>query len=212
MLPRDASQSFRIVCPRLFASEERPHTDCGFSTGLRAERPVCAPLPRQPVSWRALPSAANINPYPRRALWGPNGPKMYCAATDQQSAQVRVTSFGYAQLWIALSALIAPRTQAGVGAHIAHIFKTLWIFDLQNKIERSQHSYSRDLLQPKRLRIFCSGHNVDLTLEHVNARAQLGQRLHAWVNHLRHPFGQSLHGHLMKTFARRITHCVTQAL
>src|SRR5438876_10005271 len=89
----------------------------------------------------------------------------------QQSAQVRVTSFGYAQLWIALSALIAPRTQAGVGAHIVHIFKTLWIFDLQNKIERSQHSYSRDLLQPKRLRIFCSGHNVDLTLEHGNARA-----------------------------------------
>jgi hypothetical protein len=33
MLPRDASQSFRIVCPRLFASEERPHSDCGFSDG-----------------------------------------------------------------------------------------------------------------------------------------------------------------------------------
>ena len=36
---------------------------------------------------------------------------------------------------VALSALIAPRTQAGVGAQIVHIFKTLWIFrsSKQNK-------------------------------------------------------------------------------
>ena len=89
---------------------------------------------------------------------------------NEQPTQVGVAALGYAQLWIALAALIAPRTQAGVGAHIAHIFKTLWIFDLQNKIKRGERSYSRDLLQPKGLRIFCSGQNVDLTLEHGNAR------------------------------------------
>src|SRR6266550_310308 len=131
---------------------------------------------------------------------------------NEQPTQVGVAALGYAQLWIALSALIAPRTQAGVGAHIAHIFKTLWIFDLQNKIERSESSHSRDLLQPKRLRIFWSGQNVDLTLEHGNARAQLGQCLHAWGQSSAAPFRAISPWHLMKTFARRITHCVTQAL
>ena len=29
---------------------------------------------------RVVPSAANLNPYSRRALCGPNGPRMYCAA------------------------------------------------------------------------------------------------------------------------------------
>ena len=54
MLPRDASQSFRIVCPRLFAQVRKGLiVTAGFSTGLRAERPVCVPLPRPPVSWPA---------------------------------------------------------------------------------------------------------------------------------------------------------------
>src|SRR5438874_2845354 len=92
------------------------------------------------------------------------------------------------------------------------MFKTLRVFDLQNKIERGDCSYTRDLLQPERLRIFCPGQDADLTLEHGNAPTELGQRLHAWSNHRSHHFGQSLHRHLVETFTGRITHRVTQAL
>src|SRR6516165_12186004 len=114
------------------------------------------------------------------ALWTKRSQDVLRCA-DQQPAQICVTAFGDAQLRIVPSTLVASRTQPDVGSHVAHIFKTLWIFNLQNKIERSERSYSRDLLQPKRLRIFCSGQNIDLMLEHFNAHAQLGQRLHAWA-------------------------------
>ena len=69
------------------------------------------------------------------------------------------------------------------------MFKTLRVFDLQNKIERGDCSYSGDLLQPEGLGIFGPGQEADLTLEHGNTRTQLGQRLHAWSNHLSHYFG-----------------------
>src|SRR5947199_10033883 len=74
---------------------------------------------------RALPSGRQHQSISTQSALGTKWSQDVLRGTDQQSAQVRVTSFGYAQLWIALSALIAPRTQAGVGAHIAHIFKTL---------------------------------------------------------------------------------------
>src|SRR5437660_8729033 len=81
MLPRDESQSFRIVCPRLFGSEERPHSDCGFSHRLKSRTAsLRATATTARFLARAPPSAANINPYARRALLGPNGPRMYCAA------------------------------------------------------------------------------------------------------------------------------------
>ena len=70
------------------------------------------------------------------------------------------------------------------------MFKTLRVFDLQNKIERGDCSYSRDLLQPEGLGIFCPGQEADLTLEHGNAPTQLGQGLHAWSNHLSHTSGK----------------------
>src|SRR5207249_3385607 len=56
------------------------------------------------------------------------------------------------------------------------------------------------------------GQGVDLYFEHLNARSEFGQSLHAGRNHLTHRLGHLFHHHFVEARTRWITHRVAKTL
>ena len=114
-LPSDAPQSFRIVGPLLFAASSsglpragKVDRDAGVSKDSAAVRRVFAPPPPWPASWPARCSIGRQHQaiLAQGALWT-EGTEDVLRGANEQSAQVGVATFGDAQLWIALPALIS---------------------------------------------------------------------------------------------------------